>query len=66
MASKAASAIKRILVGRPMSSGELEHTLLPKTIALPVFASDALSSMSYATQEVLLVLALVSATALSR
>jgi amino acid transporter len=65
MASKAPSAIKRILVGRPMSSGELEHTLLPKTIALPVFASDALSSMSYATQEVLLVLALVSATALS-
>ena len=65
MASKAPSVIKRILVGRPMSSGELEHTLLPKTIALPVFASDALSSMSYATQEVLLVLALVGATALS-
>jgi amino acid transporter len=59
-------ALKRVLVGRPMGSGELQHTLLPKTIALPVFASDALSSMSYATQEVLLVLALVgSTTALS-
>jgi amino acid transporter len=58
-------ALKRVLVGRPMSSGELEHTLLPKVVALPVFASDALSSMSYATQEVLLVLTLVGATALS-
>src|SRR5918996_378188 len=48
-----------------MASGELEHTLLRKTIALPVFASDALSSMSYATQEVLIVLALVGTSALS-
>jgi amino acid transporter len=39
-----------------MSSGELEHTLLPKTIALPVFASDPLSSNAYATQEAMLVL----------
>jgi amino acid transporter len=39
-----------------MSHGELEHTLLPKTIALPVFASDPLSSNAYATQEALLVL----------
>ncbi|MDQ3987580.1 MAG: APC family permease [Actinomycetota bacterium] len=63
--SKTATALKRLIVGRPMSSGELEHTLLPKSIALPVFASDALSSMAYATQEVLLVLALVGAAALS-
>lgn len=48
-----------------MSSGELGHTLLPKSIALPVFASDALSSMAYATQEVLLVLSLAGAAALS-
>ena len=54
--AKVADALKRVVVGRPMSSGELEHTLLPKSIALPVFASDALSSMAYATQEVLLVL----------
>ncbi|MDQ3962445.1 MAG: APC family permease [Actinomycetota bacterium] len=52
-------------MGRPMSHGELEHTLLPKIVALPVFASDALSSMSYATQEVLIVLALAGTAALS-
>ena len=39
-----------------MSSAELEHTLLPKTVALPVFSSDPLSSNAYATQEILLVL----------
>lgn len=58
-------ALKRLVLGRPMSSGELGHTLLPKVIALPVFASDALSSMAYATQEILLVLALVGVSALS-
>ena len=47
---------KRLLVGRPMRSGHLGHTLLPKRIALPVFASDALSSVAYATEEILLVL----------
>jgi amino acid transporter len=54
--SKAPTALKRLFLGRPMSSGELEHTLLPKTIALPVFASDPLSSNAYATQEILIVL----------
>jgi amino acid transporter len=49
--------VKRVLVGRPMQSERLGHTLLPKKIALPVFASDALSSVAYATQEILLVLA---------
>ncbi|MBW3595296.1 MAG: APC family permease [Actinobacteria bacterium] len=53
------------MLGRPMSSGELEHTLLPKRLALPVFASDALSSMAYATQEILIVLALAGTAALS-
>ena len=47
---------KRVLVGRPMQSEHLGHTLLPKKIALPVFASDALSSVAYATEEILLVL----------
>jgi amino acid transporter len=47
---------KRLLVGRPMQSDRLGHTLLPKRIALPVFASDALSSVAYATEEILLVL----------
>jgi amino acid transporter len=48
---------KRLLVGKPVQSERLGHTLLPKKIALPVFASDALSSVAYATQEILLVLA---------
>jgi amino acid transporter len=47
---------KRLLVGRPMRSAQLGETLLPKKIALPVFASDALSSVAYATEEILLVL----------
>src|SRR6202167_6222607 len=48
--------VKRVLVGRPMQSDKLGHTLLPKKIALPVFASDALSSVAYATEEILIVL----------
>ncbi|MBI3648791.1 MAG: APC family permease [Actinobacteria bacterium] len=47
---------KRILVGRAVSSSRLEHTLLPKVLALPVFSSDALSSVAYATEEILHVL----------
>lgn len=56
---------KRIVLGRPMSSGELGHTLLPKVIALPVFSSDPLSSNAYATQEALIVLALAGAAGMS-
>jgi amino acid transporter len=58
--------LKRLLLGRAMSSRELEHTLLPKTIALPVFASDPLSSNAYATQEILLVLGMAGTASLSR
>jgi amino acid transporter len=47
---------KRLLVGRPMRSAQLGETLLPKKIALPVFASDALSSVASATEEILIVL----------
>ena len=53
---------KRIVVGRALRSDKLEETLLPKRIALPVFASDALSSNAYATQEILVVLALGGAS----
>jgi amino acid transporter len=63
---KSGQAIKRAFVGRPKTSGELEHTLLPKIIALPVFSSDPLSSNAYATQEILLVLGMAGAGALSR
>src|ERR1700733_4062777 len=50
--------VKRLLLGRPVRSDRLGEQLLPKRIALPVFASDALSSVAYATQEILIVLAL--------
>jgi amino acid transporter len=50
--------VKRLLVGRKLSSAQLGETLLPKRIALPVFASDALSSVAYAPDEILLTLSL--------
>ncbi|MFN2489056.1 MAG: APC family permease [Actinomycetota bacterium] len=62
--TRTGSALKRVLVGRPMSTEELEHTLLPKIIALPVFSSDPLSSNAYATQEILLVLGTVGVMSL--
>jgi amino acid transporter len=49
-------ALKRVLVGRPQRSDRLAHTLLPKRIALPVFASDAMSSVAYAPEEIFLTL----------
>ncbi|MDM8085424.1 APC family permease [Cellulomonas cellasea] len=55
--SDIADAAKRLVLGRPVRSDRLGHTLLPKRIALPVFASDALSSVAYAPDEVLLTLA---------
>ncbi len=58
-----ADAAKRLLLGRPVRSEQLGHTLLPKRIALPIFASDALSSVAYAPDEVLLTLALAGLTA---
>ena len=60
-----AQVLKRVLLGRTMASSELEHTLLPKVLALPVFSSDPLSSNAYATQEIMLVLGLVGTAALS-
>ena len=54
----ASDILKRVFVGRALRSERLGDTMLPKRIALPVFASDALSSNAYATQEILLVLSL--------
>ncbi|WP_084724852.1 APC family permease [Streptacidiphilus melanogenes] len=48
--------MKRLLVGVPVPNEKLGEATLPKKIALPVFASDALSSVAYATEEILLVL----------
>jgi amino acid transporter len=61
----ASGLLKRILVGRPMASHQIEHTLLPKVLALPVFSSDALSSVAYATEEILRVLLGATAAALA-
>src|SRR6266540_169384 len=55
-------ALKRILVGRPRATGELGETLLSKKLALPIFASDPLSSVAYATEAALAVLVVASAT----
>ena len=49
---------KRWLIGEPLASEKLEGQLLPKRLALPIFASDALSSVAYAPQELLLILTL--------
>jgi amino acid transporter len=54
--------VKRLVVGRPMSSGQVEETLLPKWLALPIFASDPLSSVAYATEAALVVLLAASAS----
>src|SRR4051794_17202935 len=49
---------KRLVLGRPVRSDRLGESLLPKRLALPIFASDALSSVAYATQEILIILTL--------
>jgi amino acid transporter len=53
---------KRILLGRKLRSSQRGGTLLPKRIALPVFASDALSSVAYAPDEVFIMLAVAGGT----
>ncbi|MFB8758853.1 APC family permease [Streptomyces nigra] len=61
--SKLTDVPKRILIGRALRSDRLAETLLPKRIALPVFASDPLSSVAYAPGEVLLVLSIAGVSA---
>ncbi len=60
--SDAGTRLKRLVVGRPMATGQFEDTLLPKWLALPIFASDPLSSVAYATEAALVVLLAASAT----
>ena len=54
--------VRKALIGVPLPTGALEDELLPKRLALPVFASDALSSVAYATEAALLVLVVASAS----
>src|SRR5215216_6544772 len=55
-------ALKRLIVGRPRATGEMEETLLSKKLALPIFASDPLSSVAYVTEAALAVLIVASAS----
>ncbi len=55
MSRPATTALKRLIVGRPLRSAQLGETLLPKWLALPIFCSDPISSVAYATEEILLV-----------
>ena len=61
--SKLSTGVRRILLGQPFRSDKLSHTLLPKRVALPVFASDALSSVAYAPEEIFLVLSIAGLSA---
>ncbi len=54
----ATDLLKRVVLGRALRSDRASEQELPKTLALPIFASDPLSSVAYATQEVLVVLTL--------
>ena len=57
-----ATAVKRLLVGRALRTEQASHERLTKKTALAVFSSDALSSTAYATEEILLVLAVAAAS----
>jgi amino acid transporter len=50
------SLAKRLLIGKPIATSEEHHHRLPKRVALPVFASDPISSTAYATDEILIIL----------
>jgi len=63
--SDLADAAKRLVLGRPVRSDRLGRTLLPKRVALPVFASDALSSVAYAPDEILLTLSIAGLSAVT-
>jgi amino acid transporter len=58
-------SLKRFLVGEPKATAQVPHERLSNPVALAVFSSDALSSVAYATEEILLVLVLAGATALT-
>ena len=65
MASSFSDAVKRLLVGRPFRSDYTRQPALPKRLAMPVFASDMLSSVAYAPDEILLALSVSGLVALT-
>ena len=58
------SILKRVIVGAPMPLAQARHERLSKTVALAVFSSDAMSSVAYATEEILLILVLAGTAAI--
>ncbi len=56
---------KDYLLGRPLPTADAEHETIGKAVGLAVFASDALSSTAYATQEILVILAAAGSLALA-
>jgi len=58
------SILKRLIVGAPMPLAQARHERLSKTVALAVFSSDAMSSVAYATEEILLILVLAGTAAI--
>jgi len=56
-------SLKSLLVGSPLKTTQAAHERLSKTIALAIFSSNAISSVAYATEEILLVLVLAGAAA---
>ncbi|HUV05520.1 MAG TPA: APC family permease [Armatimonadota bacterium] len=58
--------LRRLLLGSPLPSWRAIHERLPKVLALPVFSSDAISSVAYASEEILLALALAGALVITQ
>jgi amino acid transporter len=58
------NSLKKVLLGSPLATAQARHERLSKTAALAVFSSDALSSVAYATEEILLILVLAGTAAL--
>jgi amino acid transporter len=63
--SRPAPAWRTWLLGRPLPTADAAHQAISKTVGLAVFSSDALSSTAYATQEIMIILALAGTAALS-
>jgi amino acid transporter len=57
------STVKRLLIGRPLASDEADSERLSKVLALPVFATDAIASTAFATEQILVVLVPVAGMA---
>jgi amino acid transporter len=65
MAKSLTESFRDVLIGAPLKTEEMEHQAVSKKVGLAVFASDNLSSVAYATQEILMVLAGAAALAAS-